>query len=379
MNTKNLLLLSSTIIALSATSTPATAQKSSDPEKFYRAPNTIHGKSVIIPTGAHFEGRINETISSKSTQGQRFSIEITSPILANATDVVIPAGTKIMGEVVEAIPSGKQERTKNKFNQKNPKKTGKLRTQLSSIVTPDGMTYPLIATIMYDYTKNGAYDRPNKEIGSPNMGYVGSQTSFDAVSAGLDTRPGGNRAPKAMGKREFMRDPIMGNGGIKSSAYGQPVIRSIVKKNKEIYIYSGSPLTVHLDAPLKMSIAPGKGNLSIDLDPVSPSLEDGSGSRDFRRFQPSNRRDQQEEEEQQQQPPPQAVTPPPPVEPDPEEGVPAFLRKKKSAFSGSNSGGTGFSSPQGQPQRFAPAQQGGVPPQGDQGAVAPSQKPGEAF
>lgn len=371
--------MSSTIIALTATSTPATAQKASDPEKFYRAPNTIHGKSVIIPTGAHFEGRINETISSKSTQGQRFSIEITSPILANATDVVIPAGTKIMGEVVEAIPSGKQERTKNKFNQKNPKKTGKLRTQLSSIVTPDGMTYPLIATIMYDYTKNGAYDRPNKEIGSPNMGYVGSQTSFDAVSAGLDTRPGGNRAPKAMGKREFMRDPIMGNGGIKSSAYGQPVIRSIVKKNKEIYIYSGSPLTVHLDAPLKMSIAPGKGNLSIDLDPVSPSLEDGSGSRDFRRFQPANRRDQQEEEEQQQQPPPQAVAPPAPVEPDPEEGVPAFLRKKKSAFSGSNNGGAGFSSPQGQPQRFAPAQQGGMPPQGDQGAVAPSQKPGEAF
>lgn len=383
MNRKNILFLSSTIIALSAISTPATAQKPTDPEKFYRAPNSIHGKSVIIPMGAHFEGRINETISSKSTQGQRFSIEITSPVLANATDVVIPAGTKIMGEVVEAIPSGKQERTKNKFNQKNPKKTGKLRTQLSSIVTPDGLAYPLIASIMYDYTKNGAYDRPNKELGSTNMGYVGSQTSFDAVSAGIDTRPGGNRAPKAMGKREFMRDPIMGNGGPKSGTYGQPVIRSIQKKGKEIYIYSGSPLTVHLDAPLKMSIAPAKGALSIDLDPVSPSLEDGSGSRDFRRFQPTNRRDQQQEEEQeQQQAPPQAVAPPQPVAPDPEEGVPAFLRKKKSSFS--SNGGGGFSSPQGQPQQFAPAQQGGVPPQnavpqGDQGGVAPSQRPGEAF
>lgn len=382
MNGKILLLLPM-IFGLCAGSTqPVAAQKATDPEKFYRTPNSIHGKSVVIPVGSHFEGRINETIGSKSTQGQRFSIEITSPVLANAKDVIIPAGTKIMGEVVEAIRSGKQERTKNKWNQKNPAKTGKLRTQLSSIVTPDGLTYPIVATIMYDYTKNGVYDRANKEIGAPNMGYVGSQSSFDAVQAGFDTRPGGNRAPKAMGKREFFRDPIMGNGGPKSAAYGQPVIRSVVKKGHELYIYSGSPLTVRLDAPLTMSIAPAKGALSIDLDPVSPSLNDGSGIRDFRRFKPAGQ-EQQEQEEEQQQPPPQAVAPPtpPPSAPDPDDGLPAFLRKKKS-YSSNNAGG-GFSSPQGQPQQFAPPQQGNVPPQGmpqgNQGAVAPSQRPGEAF
>ncbi|MDZ4837783.1 MAG: hypothetical protein SGJ27_28710 [Candidatus Melainabacteria bacterium] len=368
MNRKNLLFLSTLILGLSASAAPVQAQKATDPEKFYRAPNSIHGKSVVIPTGAHFEGRMNETISSKTRQGQRFSIEITSPILANATDVIIPSGSKIMGEVVEAIPSGKQDRTKNKFGQKNPKKTGKLRTQLTSIVTPDGLSYPIVATIMHDYTKNGQYDRPNKELGSANMGYVGSQTSFDAVQSGFDTRAGGNRGPKVVGKREFMRDPIMGMPGQKSSVYGTPIIRSIQKKGHEIYIYSGSPLTVHLDAPLKMSIAPGKGALSIDLDPVQPSMEQGANTKDFRRFQPVRRQEEVAEEEQ---PPPQAVAPQQPVAPDPEEGVPAFLRKKKSF---SNSGG--FSSPQGQAPQFS-APQGGVPPQ--QGAVAPSQNPGESF
>ncbi len=374
MNRKNFLFLSTLIVGLSAGCTPAFAQRATDPEKYYRAPNTIHGKSVVIPMGAHFEGRMNETISSKTRQGEKFSIEITSPVLANAQDVIIPIGSKIIGEVVEAIPSGKQPRTKNKFNQKNPKPTGKLRTQLSALTTPDGMTYPIVATIMHDYTKNGAYNRANKEISAPNMGYVGSATSFDAVSAGIDNRPGGNRGPKVMGQREFMRDPIMGSGGPKSGTYGTPVIRSIRKQGNEIYIFSGSPLTVHLDAPLKLSIAPSKGALSIDLNPTQPSLdEETRGQNNFRRFQPVNQR-QEEQESEQQQPPPQAVAPPQPVAPDPEDGVPAFLRKKKTFSSNQSSG---FSSPQGQPQQFTPQQQGGVPQQG--GSLPPSQNPGDQF
>lgn len=370
MNRKNLIILSALLAGLGTASITgdAIAGKATDPEKFWRSPGTIHGKTVVIPMGSHFEGRMNETISSKTRQGQKFSIEITSPVLANSTDVVIPIGSKIIGEVVEAIPSSKQPRTKNKFNQKNPKPFGKLRTQLSTLETPDGMTHPLVATIMHDYVKNGAYNRPNSELTNPSMGYVGSQSSFDAVHPGFDTRPGSSHGPKVTGRREFMRDPILGNEGRnKAVQYGTPVIRSIQKKGNEICILSGSPLTVRLDAPLKMGIAPSKGSLSIDLDPTTPSLDEGANNGSFRRFQPVSRKAQEEERPQQIAPPQAAAPPPQPSEPDPEDGLPAFLRKKKSYMA----------PPGGQPPLF----QQGAPQQGEQGGVPvqPSQKPGEAF
>jgi hypothetical protein len=384
MNKRNLLVLSvlSAGLGMTVLSDRACGQggKQTDPEKFYRAPNTIHGKTVLIPMGSHFEGRMNETISSKTRQGQKFSIEVTSPVLANATDVVIPNGSRIIGEVVEAIPSGKQRKIKDQ-----PKPIGKLRTQLTSLVTPDGMTYPVVASIMPEFVKSGKYNRANKELMNQGMGYVGSQSSFDAVHPGFDTKAGqGNRGPKVVNRREFFRDPIMGNDGGRgqSSQYGTPVIRSIRRQGNEIYIYSGSPLTVRLDAPLKISIAPSKGALSVDLDEVTPSLEDGTRPGNFRRFQPATRAPQENEQQQ----PAQAAAPVQPPEPD--DGLPAFLRNKKKSFSPEQSTQQGMQ--QGGPQQNF-QQQGGPPPNfqpapnfqqpgAGQGDAQPGQsKPAEAF
>ena len=384
MKKRDLIVLSILTAGFGSTAVTGSAQaqggRPADPEKFYRAPNTIHGKTVLIPLGSHFEARMNETISSKTRQGQKFSIEVTSPVLANATDVVIPNGARIIGEVVEAIPSNKQRKVKGE-----PKPLGKLRTQLTSLVTPDGMTYPVVASIMPEYVKTGRMTKANKELQGQGMGYVGSQTSFDAVHPGFDSRGGGSRGPKVVSRRDFNRDPIMGGDsrGQGAGGYGTPVIRSIRRVGNEIYIYSGSPLTVRLDAPLKISIAPSKGALSIDLDEVTPSLEDGTKPANFRRFQPANNAPPEEGQQQQQ-----AVAPVQPAEPD--DGLPAFLRNKKKQFTPDQSTQQGMQ--QGGPaQNF---QQGGPPPnfqqqppnfqQGSQQPPAQQgeggqQKPGEAF
>jgi hypothetical protein len=235
---------------------------------------------------------------------------------------------------------------------------------------------------MPEYIKSGKYSKANKELNNQGMGYVGSQASFDAVHPGFDTRAGqGNRGPKVVNKREFFRDPIMGNDGGRGqgSQYGTPVIRSIRRQGNEIYIYSGSPLTVRLDAPLKLSIAPSKGALSVDLDEVTPSLEDGTRPGNFRRFQPATRAPQEEVQQ------PQAVAPVQPPEPD--DGLPAFLRNKKKTFSPEQSTQQGMQQG-GQQQNFQP---GGPPPNfqqqppnfqqgGAQGDAQQGQaKPGEAF
>ncbi len=349
----------------------AGAQMNTDPDFYYKAPSTIHGKTVVLPVGSHFEGTINDTISSTSRNGQRFSIEITSPVMSNSTDVIIPAGSKIIGEVVEALPSKAQRQVKGHY-----KKLGKLRTQLKTLVTPDGMTYPLFASIQAEYTSTGilGHLNPNRELGNPNVGYVGSQAGFSAVAPGVNNAKYPGRGPVVVDRREFLRDPIFGIDQLQSrlNSYGTPVIRSVQRKGNEIYIMAGSPLTIKLEGPLKMGIAPSKGALSIDLDPVTPALHspnDGS----FRRFQPVSTIP---ESQLQQQPPAQA---PPPQElgpPDPDGDIPAFLRRPKKGFD-PGAGGAFQPAPN---AVQAPPQQNNVPvQQGTQTAPQSMQPPAGSY
>ncbi len=75
-----------------------------------RATN-LEGKTILLPIGTTLEGRMDSTISSgHSKEGDRFTIGMSTPVLANGSDVIIPAGSQIMGEVVEAIASGKIKR-----------------------------------------------------------------------------------------------------------------------------------------------------------------------------------------------------------------------------------------------------------------------------
>ena len=50
--------------AVPVTTQQAQARKQEDPEKYFRSPNTLHGKTVLIPIGSHIEGRMNQTLGS---------------------------------------------------------------------------------------------------------------------------------------------------------------------------------------------------------------------------------------------------------------------------------------------------------------------------
>lgn len=262
------------------------ARRKEDPDKYYRSPNTLHGKTVLIPIGSHIEGRMNKTISSKkSKSGEKFSIEITSPVLANGSDVIIPIGSRIIGEVVEAIPASKQKRRKGM-----PKPSGKLRTSLTILKTPDGMSRPMIASIAGEYmATNSGRISPNTELSQPSLGYAGSSASFSAVHPSMNKRNYGNRGPKVVKKRDYWKDPVLGVDRRSGMQRGTPIIRSMIKKGRDIYIMSGSPLTIRIDAPLKISVAPSKGRMSIDLGTgASPMVRGGRDAQgNFRRFQPA--------------------------------------------------------------------------------------------
>ena len=319
-----------TILALASISPPAlAASKQEDPEKFYRAPGSLHGKTVLIPIGSHIEGRMLQTISSrKSRQGERFFIEITSPVLANGTDVVIPVGSRVIGEVVEAISAGKQPHQKG-----FPKPNGKLRTQISMLQTPDGVSHPLIASIAGEYIANqGGRISANEELYQPNLGYAGSQSSFAAVHPTMGTRNRAGKPPEVVDRRKYFKDPILGHDKIGSGAHqrGTMVIRSMVKKGREIYILGGSPLTIRIDAPLKISIAPSAGRMSIDMGANIPSPSSDSDMKSTRRFQPTGSGNSEGQSASAgSQTGGNASFPALKQAPDPEAHLPVFLRSPK--------------------------------------------------
>lgn len=244
----------------------------------FSAPSTVQGKTMLIPAGTTFEGRLDSKIGSSSSRpGQRFTLTMSSPVLGNGVDVLIPAGTQIIGEVVEAIASSRLPHHKGEI-----KPTGKLRVQINGLRFPDGLTYPLVASLVGESSaQKGGYGN-NPSLGG--IGYVGSAASFETVAPGSQDKYGRRRgAGRVMTKEELQRDPMYGRDSSQDGyRQQQNTIRSLVRRGYDLYIDQGSPLSVRLDAPLKVVINPGSAAAFTAAPPVN------EGSKRFKRGERSN-------------------------------------------------------------------------------------------
>ncbi len=282
-NRKLIVLLLSLVLPNCAAS--VSAQRNTNPDAYYRAPSTMHGKTVVLPVGTTFEGRMDSNVGSRiSHQGERFTITLSAPVLANGVDVIIPAGSQVVGEVVEAIPSSRLPREKNM-----PKPNGKLRVQLSGLHTPDGMTYPLVASMAGETIQMGRRSMNNPNLGG-GVAYMGSAAGFEAVAPGMSDkyRGRGGRGPQVVTKQQMMRDAIYGMGsGNPMERMAKPTIRSLVKRDHDLYIDSGSPITIRMDAPFKIGVNPvNPGEVVGGQESDSPEPFPGDSS-SGRRFSPT--------------------------------------------------------------------------------------------
>jgi hypothetical protein len=287
-------------VVLFSANTPALAQLTQS-----------QGRTIVIPAGTTFEGRIDATLSSKKSHaGDRFNVILSSPVLANGTDVLIPTGAMVIGEVVEAMASAHQP------HEKKQHASGKLRVQITALKMPDGTTYPLVGSFIGETTGKGASRKVNPNLGG-GVAYIGSQTNFNAVYPNSHPQGGGrnNRGPQLVTKKQMMDDPLLGDPDKSSNQNGQaPTIRSLVKDHYDLFIHEGSPMSVRLDAPLKMAIAPIGG-----MTPSAFSEHDSgaAGRPTFSRPRssiaapPSPAAEAQQQMQQQ----PQAVAPPVPAGP----------------------------------------------------------------
>lgn len=223
------------------------------------AANSLQGKTILLPIGTTFEGRLDSRISSNhSKEGERFTISMSTPVLANGSEVVIPAGSQVLGEVVEAIDASSLPHKK-----RMPKPYGKLRVQLSGLKTPDGATYPLIGSLAPEQWEqsSGGQVRKNQNLGG-GIGYVGTDNSFNAVRPGAQSR--GGKGPQLVERRDLQKHALYGKDQ-NTNQSGAPRIRSLMIKGHDIYIDSGSPVSIRLDAPLKIAVyAPGSAESTFE-------------------------------------------------------------------------------------------------------------------
>lgn len=251
-------------------------------------------KYALIPKGSTFEGRIDKTIgSSASRQGEVFKITLSSPVLSNGQDVVIPAGSEVVGEVVECIPSKTIPHPKN-----TPPVTGVLRTQLTSLRTPEGNSYPLVASLAGELvnTKNG-----KAQVGGlgDSKGYIGTSESLNQVGQKKKKRSRFDKRDDESGTAEddetidtwshrsdrtragAYSPGVLDREGEDATNKEDPnaIIRSLVKRNGDLFIFAGSPLTVKLKAPMRIAInrpmdeipdvsSPSNSMNSPDINPV---------------------------------------------------------------------------------------------------------------
>jgi len=267
---QSLLLPITLTLSLASQSLPSALAADKGGRDFYRAPSNIAGKTLILPIGTCFEGRIQSTIgSSASRSGERFTIEVSAPLLANGSEVLIPSGSEVIGEVAEAISSSAQP------HDKGVKPLGILRVQLSTLKLPDGMTYPLVASFAPDGGARSRRSGGAMAARKSSVGYIGTQAGFDAVNPALQKSARSNRGKLEVLKRtEILNDPVLGDGGSNSNSSGQ--VRALIRKNRDLMILRGSSITIKLDAPLKIAFGASSAQTSMDSPtPDEPQTRSG--------------------------------------------------------------------------------------------------------
>ena len=189
----------------------------------------LRGKVVVAPAGARFDASLVTTLSSGINRvGDIVTASVSSPLVVGS-DVVIPAGSQVIGQVVNAIPAARFMAGSG----------GILEIRFTSIQTPDGQRYPLSASVDTTQFKLQA------ETGGSRLAKgVGKA----AVGAGLGAALGTAIGAIAGG--------MPGRGAWSGAAIGGGLgtLGALTSKGAELVIQSGTQVPVLLDQSLQVVV-----------------------------------------------------------------------------------------------------------------------------
>jgi hypothetical protein len=193
------------------------------------APNTSAAVIDQIAAGTEIRATLDTPLSSKTSKpGDRFTATIADPA-RGTSNVVIPAGARVEGEVAEADDSKTMAALKDK---------NALSVRFRDVVLPDGQTLPLSATLISVNNTNGMSTRKNDSESRVQQGSRGRDVARDA---GI-----GSAAGTAFGA------PLKGlaTGALAGGGY------VLDTKGKDVSLPAQTGLVIRLDQPVTATAAP---------------------------------------------------------------------------------------------------------------------------
>jgi len=196
----------------------------------------LQGRVTYVPVGTTMDAVLTSAIdSSVAKPGDIFNARIQMPLYLG-NDLVLPANTTLEGQVTSADKSGLVG------------SNGKIGLRLTSAITPDGIRYPLSATVVADQKGTpGDQDKQGNIKGRSTKATVATGVARTAAWTAGGTLLGICFAPIVGG--------AVGVGAIAGVATGGAVGlgSNLWRKGKDVKISSGTPIKFALDQPMSLS------------------------------------------------------------------------------------------------------------------------------
>lgn len=189
----------------------------------------LRGKVVVAPAGSRFDATITTTISSGINRvGDIVNATVSSPLVVGS-DVVIPAGSAIIGQVTNAVPA-------RRFRAGSG---GLIEIRFTAIQTPDGQRYPLSASVDTNTFKLQAETGGSRLAKGAGKAVIGA-----GVGAALGTAIGA------------IAGGMPGRGAWSGAAIGggTGALAALASKGAELIIRSGEQIPVLLDQSLQVVV-----------------------------------------------------------------------------------------------------------------------------
>ena len=191
----------------------------------------LKGRVVVAPAGSRFDATLVTTLSSGINRiGDIVNATVSSPLIVGS-DVVIPGGSQVIGQVVNVIPA-------KRFRAGSG---GVIEIRFTSIQTPDGQRYPLSASVDTSQFKLQA------ETGGSRLAKgVGKAAIGAGVGAALGTAIGA------------IAGGMPGRGAWSGAAIGggTGALTALASKGAEFVLNSGERIPVVLDQSLQVVVPP---------------------------------------------------------------------------------------------------------------------------
>jgi len=212
-------------VTSSATSAPPPAASGKPADAQASAPASVSSASIVVPTGTTLPLVLHNAITTRNAQpGDPIYLETVFPILVDQR-VVIPAGSYVQGEILEAKRPGKV------------KGRGEVRMRLNTIIMPNGYSAKFGAIPSNAGTGGGeTTDKEGKITGdSDKADDAGTIIKGTAIGAGIGAVASRSAAGAGIG------------AGVGAAA---GLIAVLLTRGPELEMPRGTTLNAVLDRPL---------------------------------------------------------------------------------------------------------------------------------